>query len=149
GFLCAIADRRAPRWSLIPPTALVALGFVFGAFPGFMWAQFVTVNSDGPMSALFRPIVDAVGSLGSARVALVAVTLEVAAMFVIGAILLPRRWVARLSVAFVLVAMPSLTAYMFVRLLDHNSWSGRPITISPDPPYDWVDAIVGGNASVA
>ena len=75
GFLCAIADR--PTAALVARrsrAALVALGFVVGALPRFTWEQFTTVNSDAPISALYRPIVRFSGSLASARVALVIAT---------------------------------------------------------------------------
>jgi hypothetical protein len=149
GFLCAIADLRPPRWSLVPPAGLVALGFAVGELPRFTWEQFTTVNSDAPISALYRPIARTAGSLASARIALVIATVGLTALFALGVVLRRRRIVARVSVAFLLVVVPSLTAYMFVRVLDEPSWSGRPLTQTPAPSYDWVDRTVGENATVA
>ncbi len=149
GFLCAVADRRPPRWSLVAPAALVALGFAVGELPRFTWEQFATVNSDAPISALYRPIVRMSGSLTTARVALVVATIVLTALFVLATVLLRRSQLTALAVAFLLVAVPSLTAYMFVRVLDVNGWSGRPLTDTPQPSYDWVDRIVGEHATVA
>jgi hypothetical protein len=148
-FVCALADRKALRWSLVLPTVLVVLGFAFGEIARFTWEQFPTVNSDAPISALYRPLVDWAGSLDSARVALAVATVLLTALYAAGAALLPRRRFAELGIAFLLVVVPGLTAYMFHRLLDAPGWSGRPLTESPQPPYDWVDRTVGAGARVA
>ena len=142
-FFQAVADRRSPRWSLVAPTALVVLGFVFGALPRFTWEQFVTVNSDGPIAALYRPLVDAAGGLTSARVGLALATVALSGLFAAGGALLSRRVLGVLSATFVLVVVPGLTLYMFDRLLGHDGWSDRPLSTSPALAYDWIDRAVG------
>ena len=105
-FLQALVDHRSPRWSLVAPTALVVLGFAFGALPAFTWEQFVQVNSDAPISALYRPLVDVAGGLTSARVGLALATVALSGLFAAGGALLSRRVLGTLSVAFLLLVMP-------------------------------------------
>jgi hypothetical protein len=140
--LCAVADRRRPRWSLVLPTGLVALGFLVGRLPRFTWEQFASVDTDAPIAALYRPIVDAAGDLTSARVGLAVATIVLSALFGLAAARLSQRHLARLSLVFLLVVPPALTVYMFDRVLTHDGWSSRPVTATPD--YAWVDSVVGG-----
>ncbi len=143
GFVCAVTDPWPPRWSLALPTSLVAVGFAVGELPRFTWEDYPQLNSDGPIYALVRPIVDMSGSLATARGALVVATVILSVLFVQAAILLRPRLFAGLAVGFVAVALPFITGYMLVRFFEVNGWSGRPLTSRPEPRYDWVDRAVG------
>jgi hypothetical protein len=149
GALCAVLDSRVPRWSLALPAALVCLGFMVGEIPGFLWRDYATVNSDGPISALYRPLVDAAGSLTSTRGLLVAATIVLAVLFVQASILFRPRLLTSVFVGFLLVAIPAITAYMFARVFDEVGWSGRPVSALPEAGFDWVDRTVGADARVA
>ena len=81
-----ITDRRLPRFSLALPAGLVALGFAVGEIPRFTWAQFPAVDSDGPISALYRPLVRMFGTLGSARAGLIAATIALTVAFALAAV---------------------------------------------------------------
>jgi hypothetical protein len=149
GFVCAVTDPRPPRWSLALPTALVALGFAVGELPRFTWEEYPQVNSDGPIYALIRPIVDMSGSLATARGALVVATVVLSTLFVQASILLRPTLFAVVAVGFAVVALPSLTGYMLARFFEVNGWSGRPLTYRQEPLFDWVDRTVGDGGRVA
>ena len=148
GVMCALGDRRRPRWSLLVPTAVIALGFAFGALPFGTWGQFTTLNPDTPASAFYRPLVSIAHTLTAARVSLVLATVWLAAMFVLGNVLLRRSRLTALVSALLLIALPALTTYTFVRLFEVNGLSGRPVTGTDNGSYDWVDKAVGATASV-
>jgi hypothetical protein len=148
-FICALRDSRRPRWSIVLPAALVALGFGIGALPAFTWQQFETVNSDAPIAAFVRPVASFAGGLGGARALLAGGTLLLAVLFVVADRLLRRDRMTALFLALTLLALPALTAYMFVRLFRVNDWADRPITNPQPAVYDWVDARVGAGSSVS
>ncbi len=147
-FLCAATDDHPPRWSLVPSAGLVGLGFAVGELPRFTWEQFATVNSDAPIAAFYRPVVRAFDGLGAARAGLVLGTFILTFGFFLAA-RLGRRRLTALSAGFVLVTLPLLTGYMFVRLFAVDGWSSRPLTHAQVSPYDWVDRTVGAGANVA
>jgi hypothetical protein len=148
GFLCALVDVRRPRWSLVAPTVCVALGFAIGLLPRFTWQQFATLNSDTPVSALYRPIVHNAYSLSGARIVLVLATIVLATLFVMGSTLLRPSYLTAVMVAFLFVVMPAVTAYVFVRLFGQPDWASRPLTNPQPGGFEWLDASVGGNANV-
>ena len=49
-------------------------------------------------------------------------------------------------VALLAVALPSSTAYVFVRFFSGNDLSQRPITNPPADQLDWVDQRAGSDA---
>ena len=148
GYFCALLDRRRPRWSLVAPTALVALGFVFGAPQRFLWQQFAQLNSDAPILFVWRPIVRAAHGMTEAQVSLVVVTLLLTGLFALGNRYLSHRSLTAIATGLAVVVMPLLTVYMFDRLLGQNSWSGRPVTRSESGVFDWVDRSLGTRANV-
>ncbi len=149
GVVCALCDLRRPRWSLVLPAGLIALGFAFGAIPREEWGLFPTLDPDTPASALYTPLVQMAHTLTAARVFLVVATLWLALMFVLGGALLRRTHVTALAIAYLLVALPALTVYTFDHLFRTNGLSGRPVTQNENGVYDWVDEAVGTTASVA
>lgn len=145
---CAVLDTASLRWSLCLPAALVATGFAVGAIPAATWSQFDTIDDDTPISAVYRPLAHAFGTLTNARVALVLFTLLGCAVLLLGGRLLPRlRIVALLGVVLV-AALPATTAYAFARFFGTNDWASRPITNPQVEQFAWVDKTVGRNASV-
>ncbi len=149
GVICALSESRRPRWSLVVPAALIALGFAFGKIPVEEWGVFPTLNPDTPASAFYTPLVRMAHTLHAARILLVSATAWFAVMFVFGDVLLRRRYVTGLVVAFLLVAFPALTVYTFVHLFRTNGLSGRPVTQSEKGVFDWIDGAVGTTASVS
>ncbi len=146
--MCALGDRRRPRWSLLLPSLLIALGFAFGSIPFGTWGQFLTLDPDTPASGFYRPIVSMSHTLTTARLVLVFATVWLVAMFVLGDILLRRSQLTALVVGFLLIALPALTTYTFLRLFRVNGLSGRPLTARDNGAYDWVDKAVGTNERV-
>jgi hypothetical protein len=148
GVVCALCDVRRPRWSLVLPTVLIALGFAFGKIPIESWGVFPTLNPDTPAAAFYTPLVRMAHTLRAARVFLVLGTTWLSLMFVLGGALLRRAQMTALVTAFLLVAFPTLTVYTFVHLFRTNGLSGRPVTQSEKGVFDWIDAAVGTTASV-
>jgi hypothetical protein len=130
------------------PTSVIALGFAFGALPFGTWGQFTTLDPDTPASGFYRPLVSMAHTLSAARVALVLATVWLAAMFVLGNKLLRRSHLTTVISCLLLIALPALTTYTFVRFFRVNGLSGRPITGKDNGSYDWVDKAVGASASV-
>ncbi len=125
GVLCAVVDRRRPRWSLLPPAALVAVGFAVGAIPPLTWSNSQKqLLPDTPASILYDLLVHVAHTLTGARVTLVA------------------------SVAVLLVGLPATTSYVFMRYLTGPSWSSRPLTRDEGSNDAWIDRTLGANASV-
>jgi hypothetical protein len=149
GVICALCDQRRPRWSLVVPAALIALGFAFGKIPIEEWGVFPTLNPDTPASAFYTPLVRMTHTLTAARIFLVIATLWISGMFALGSELLRRAHVTVLVTAFLLVAFPTLTIYTFDHLFRTNGLSLRPITRNENGVYNWVDEAVRPTASVA
>ena len=148
-FACALLDRRRPRFSLLLPAAVVVLGFAVGAFPGFAWEQYETVNSDAPIMSFVRPVAAFAGGLDGARAVLAGATVALTVLFVAADRWLRRDRVTAGFLALALLALPALTAYMFVRLFRVDDWADRPLAHPQLAPYDWVDRTVGTGARVA
>jgi hypothetical protein len=136
---CAVLDAAPLRWSLCLPAALVATGFAVGAIPAATWSQFETIDDDTPISAVYRPLADAFGSLTGARVALVLFTLVGAALLLLAGRLLPRLRVGALLAVLLVVALPATTTYAFARFFGTNDWASRPITNPQVGQFAWVD----------
>lgn len=146
--LCATVDTAQLRWSLILPATLVALGFAVGQISFATWGQFATIDDDAVIGAVYKPLVQAFGSLTGARAALVAFTLLGSALLLLWGLLLPRlRGTVVLSVMLV-IALPSTTAYAFARFFDTNDWASRPVTNPQVEQFSWVDKTVGRNSAV-
>jgi hypothetical protein len=148
-FVCALRDRRRLGWTLLVPAVLVAAGFGVGALPRFTWEQFPTINSDAPIAAFIRPLAAFAGGLDGARLLLAGLAIGLTAAYALAERLARRDRVRAAFLACALLALPALTAYMFVRLFRVDDWADRPITNPQTAPYDWVDATVGTGADVA
>jgi hypothetical protein len=144
--VCAVCD-RAPRWSLVPVTGLVALGFALHAPPAFTWFQFQQLDSDTPLASLYRPLVHLTGSLTAARASLAAATVLLATLGALGA-WRRRRLFAAVLLVVLAVALPAETAYLYTRLFGVKSWSDRALTQPQGGAYDWIDATLGGGSRV-
>jgi hypothetical protein len=107
-----------------------------------------TVNADAPITMLYDPLAELAGDLATARWLLVAATIVLAGLFVEATALLRRSHLIVLMTAFLLVAVPGVTGWMFARFLGEQGWSGRPLTERVEPEYDWVDRSVGPGACV-
>lgn len=145
---CAVLDTARVRWSLCLPAALVAIGFAVGAIPAATWSQFDTIDDDTPISAVYRPLAHAFGSLTGARVALVLFTLVGSALLLLAGRLVPRIRVIALVAMLLVVALPATTAYTFARFFGTNDWASRPITNPQVEQFAWIDKTVGRNADV-
>jgi hypothetical protein len=147
--LCAALDRRAPRWSLALPAAVVAAGFARGELPPIAWAApNRLVQPDSPASILLDPIVHLAHGLTGARVLLAVVTLVATVAFALAAARVRPGPRAAAATAFMLVALPLTTWYVLARVFDVPGWSSRPLTRDPSAAFDWLDRSVGTGASV-
>jgi len=146
--LCATVDASPLRWSLPLPALLVALGFAFGTISFATWGEFDTIDDDAIIGAVYRPLVNAFGSLTGARVALVLFTLLGSGLLLLGGRLLPRLRVAAVLAVLLVVALPATTAYAFGRFFGANDWASRPITNPQVEQFAWVDKTVGRNSDV-
>jgi hypothetical protein len=146
--ICAALDATSLRWSLAVPAALVALGFAVGEIPFATWGQFATIDDDAVAGALYKPLVNAFGSLTGARVALVSFAAAGSALLLLGGRFLPRIRPSLMLAAVLLVALPATTAYSFARFLGTNDWADRPITNPEVDQFAWVDRTVGRDARV-
>jgi hypothetical protein len=149
GFFCALLDPRRPRWSLLAPAGVVALGFAIDPPPTFLWRDYDQINSDAPIAFLWKPIVHLAHSLGEAQVMLVLATLVLTGLFAFASRLLSHRTLTVVFTALTLVTIPGLTVYMFAKLFGANGWSARPLTQSESGPLTWVDSSLGTGAHVA
>jgi hypothetical protein len=149
GFVCALLDRRRPRWSLLAPAALVTLGFALGGQPTFAWPdQLGRLNTDTPLAVVYALISGWVHGPRATHTVLALATPALAGLFVLAAARVRREWLTGALIALVLVVMPLETAYMFDKFFSVNGWSSRPITNPGSDAFDWVDRTVGARASV-
>lgn len=143
--LYAVSETDRLRWSLLPGAAVLVVGYATGAIPAFTWQQFKTITPDTPASSLYRPLVALTGGLTVTRSLLAAAT----CVLVTVAIVLPRRALRPLTIAYIVVCLPLLTWFMFDRFFGEQGWSGRPVTAQVHGTLDWIDAAVGPNAAVS
>jgi hypothetical protein len=149
GFFCALLDARRPRFSLLAPAGVVALGFAINPPPAFLWQTYDQINSDAPIAFLWRPIVQVAHSVGEARVMLVLLTLVLTSAFAFASRLLTHRALTVVLTALTLVTIPGLTVYMFAKLFGANGWSARPLTQNESGPLTWIDSSLGTGARVS
>jgi hypothetical protein len=149
GFFCALLDARRPRWSLLAPAGVVALGFAINPPPAFLWQTYDQINSDAPIAFLWKPIVELAHSVGEARVLLVLATLVLTGLFASASRLLSHRALTVTLTALTLVTLPGLTVYMFAKLFGADGWSARPLTQNESGPLTWIDSSLGTGARVA
>lgn len=151
-FVCALRDRSLPRYSLLPGLLVVCAGFGFAFQAAFTWSDPAgRVDPDTPVSVLYSPIVSVTGSRAGAQVALVTAAIVLSVLFAVATRTAHGR--ARASavlLAALVLGLPLETAYVFTRVLEHDSYSGRPLTgdRAATAGLDWVDAVVGTRANV-
>jgi hypothetical protein len=146
GFLCALLDRRRPRWSLVLPAGFVALGFLTRLQESFLWSGPLPLSTDSPGAWLYKPFADLGGGTRGASIILAAVTIVATALFVAADRLLGRERLTRVAVAALLVGFPLYTVGTFDKLLSKNGHSSRPLTGSQSGVLDWLDRAVGTDA---
>jgi hypothetical protein len=149
GFFCALLDARRPRWSLLAPAGVVALGFAIDPPPAFLWQTYDQINSDSPIIFLWKPIVSLTHTLGTARASLALATLVLTGLFALASRLLSHRVLTIALTALTLVTIPALTVYMFARLFGADGWSARPLTQNESGPLTWIDSSLGTGARVS
>jgi len=142
GFLCALADTRWPRWSLLVPTLLVAAGFALDHLP-----VYGIFHADSPVAVLHDRLRDWL-HLGGARALLGGGTLLAVALFLALAHVVSHRYLALGLAVLTLVVLPLESAYAFKRLFDHNGTSGRAVSLSQGVVFDWIDRTIGPDAEV-
>jgi hypothetical protein len=146
--LCALLDRRRPRWSLVVPAALVALGFTFHLQEDFLWSGRFPLSTDSPIATLYKPIADLAGGKSGASAVLVVATIALAVLFRLADRRLRHEQLAAGLATLLLVAFPLDTGYTFAKLFSTPGHSYRPLTQSQSGILDWLDRAVGTNARV-
>jgi hypothetical protein len=151
-FLAALREARLPLWSLLVSLLAVCAGFVFKFQASFTWADpYHRLDPDSPVSIIYKSLIDAVGSERGAKIALVAATCVLTALFAAATrVRRLRSYVAVLLTAAVAVGLPVESGYLFSRLLGTIGNSFRPLTgdASHAAGLDWVDRAVGAHADV-
>src|SRR5947207_4814178 len=106
GLACALVDAPWPRWSLVAPAALVAVGFGVARLP-----RYDKLNVDTPIAVLDDALVRSAHTVASARAVLVLATAVLTLLFLQAAKLLRRRQLAVLLALLTLAALPAEAAY--------------------------------------
>lgn len=138
GFVGALLETRAPRWSLLVPLALLLLGFASAPLP-----VFAKLNVDTPAAILDDYLLRAGGGISGARELLIACTGLLLVVFVLGRAVAGRRVVAVVLIAATAAATTAESVYAFDRLFRVDGTSGRPITLPQGIVFDWVDRTIG------
>jgi hypothetical protein len=141
-LVAAMTDVRWPRWSLLAPTAVLVWGFAEAGLP-----HYDKLNADTPISALDDKVLAVAHSVAHARIALVAGTILVAALFLEASLLMRRTHLAVLLAVLTAITLPLETRYAFERLFAVNGTSGRPISLDQGVVFDWLDRTIGPRAS--
>lgn len=147
-FVCALLDRRGPRWSLLAPVLLVSVGFIVELQASFTWTDFYgRLNPDSPISIFYKPFVEVTHSLAATRVVLAGATVVLTGLFALANVRVANRpRLAAIFVGLLAVFLPLETGWIYVRLFGTNGLSGRPLT-APVGGLNWLDRTIGGNAS--
>jgi len=148
GMACALVEGGLPVWALALSAAVTVAGFAAGSFPASTWHQFPQLTEDSPASGLLRRAVSLTGSLATARAALVLATLLLGLLFVLGARRLGRGRLALAAGGFALAALAATTVATFSQFFGTVGWSQRPLTMSENGVFDWIDETIGARASV-
>lgn len=138
GFVGALLDARAPRWSLAAPLLVLLVGFETAPLPVFQ-----KLNVDLPVAILDDYLLRSAHGLHGARHLLVVCTVLVLAIFYLGRLVVGRRLLAIVLVAATAAATTAETVYAFDRLFRVDGTSGRPITLPQGIVFDWVDRTLG------
>jgi hypothetical protein len=133
-FAAALSAPRLPRWSLLVPLSIFAIG---------CWRAPITayekLNVDTPASILYDWLLSTMHGTGGVRVALVLAAVILCLVIVEGSVLLPRVPFAVALCVVLLVALPAETGYAFKRLFAVNGTSGLPLTLDQSVVFGWVD----------
>jgi hypothetical protein len=143
GFACALVQGPWPRWSLVAPAALVAVGFGVARLP-----RYDKLNVDTPVAVLDDGLVRSAHSLASARAVLVLATLVLTLLFLQAARLLRRRHLAVVLALLTLAVLPAEAAYAWVRLFRGPDTAGRPLTHPQAERFTWLDQMLGPRGKV-
>jgi hypothetical protein len=141
GFACALLHGPWPRWSLVAPLVLVAVGLGAARLP-----RYDKLNVDTPVSVLDDVVLRSMHSLTSARAFLVVTTVVLVILFLQGAQLLRRSHLAVLLALLTLAVLPAEAAYAWVRLFRVPDTAGRPLTHPDAERFTWLDEAVGPGA---
>ncbi len=145
GFVCALQDRKAHRGSLAVVTGLVMLGFAVGGIPT---DPLVAINADTPIQDFYPSIVKTASSLTNARILLAGGTALLAAIYVGGRMLLPRRTFLLVFALIPLAVVPYVTGGLFSHFFRDLGWSSRPVTSAGGSEYSWIDQRAGASGDV-
>ena len=138
-FVCALRDRRRPRFSMLVPVALLVLvGFATDPLPTSH-----PLDTDMVIAVFDDYLLQSARSLTSARATLVIATLLVVVLFVVADRLLRPVLLTWIAVGLLVFALPAETHYTFVRLFRGLGWAGRPLTLQQGGVFDWIDRTVG------
>jgi hypothetical protein len=149
-FMCALLDARRPRWSLVVPAALVALGFALGGQPTFAWPdRFGRLSTESPVSIVYGLVDGWVHSVRATHASLAVATIVLTGLFALGAQLVQREWLTGVLTLLLVVTLPLETGYIFHRFFSVDGWASRPITNPGSAAFDWVDRAVGPRAEVS
>ncbi len=143
GFVGALFDRRTPRWSLAAPVVILILGFESAPLPVFS-----KLNVDTPAAILDDYLLRSGHGITGARNLLVASTILLLAVFMLGRIVAGRRLVAVVLIAATAAATTAESVYAFDRLFRVDGTAGRPITLPQGIVFDWVDRTIGTDKDV-
>lgn len=143
GLAAARSAGEWPRWSLLVPAGLVAVGFFYVNV-----RRFDKFNVDSPVAVLNGGLRGLGGSVDGARALLALGTIVATIVFVEACVLLRRPQVATLLVGVALLTVPAVTGAGFYRLLSVDGTSGRPITLDQGVVFDWIDRTLGPNTRV-
>ena len=140
-FAAGLSAVRSPRWSLVVPVGLLALGFSNAPL-----ATFEKLNVDTPASVLNDWLLRSLDGVNGARIFLIAATLVLTLGYAEASALLPRAPLAIGLAAALLVALPAETGYAFKRLFAINGTSGLPLTLDQSIVFGWVDRTITTNS---
>ena len=136
-FAAALSAPRLPRWSLLVPLSILAIGFWHTPF-----TTYEKLNVDTPASVLYDWLLTTMHGTGGVRVALVLAAVVICLIVVEADVLLPRAPVAIVLCAGLLIALPAETGYAFKRLFAVNGTSGLPLTLDQSVVFGWVDRTI-------